>query len=348
MLNDNGDTKILIADDEALIRKVLGRIITKMGYRFTEASDAVEARALLDEESFNLLLCDNQMPGESGLDLIRYVHSNLPNMAVIMISAYDDNSLVEEALALGAFGFIVKPFKISEVTISISSSLRRQKLEYEQRNYQEALEEAVDERTARLQTLINQVVNVLALSVETRDPYTAGHQKRVSDLAVLIARKMKLPEEVVKGVMMGGLVHDLGKLSVPTSILNRGGKLGEQEFELIKNHCLKGYEILSEIDFPWPVAKIAYQHHERINGKGYPLGLKGDEILLEAKIIAVADVVEAMASHRPYRPAHSIQVVIDEIKNNSGTLYDPKIVDCCISIIVEEHLPFGRNDLKLA
>ncbi|MBA7534072.1 Sensor histidine kinase RcsC [subsurface metagenome] len=175
---------------------------------------------------------------------------------------------------------------------------------------------------------------------ETRDPYTAGHQKTVSQIAVFIAQEMKLPKDKIEGVRIASLVHDIGKNSVPAEILNKPIKLSDIEFNLIKDHSQTGHDILKSIEFPWPVARIVLQHHERLNGSGYPQGLKGEDILLEARIIGVADVIDAMSSHRPYRPALGIDVALEEISKNKGIFYDPEVVDACIKLFKEKRFKF--------
>ncbi|MDO9508837.1 MAG: HD-GYP domain-containing protein, partial [Thermovirgaceae bacterium] len=171
---------------------------------------------------------------------------------------------------------------------------------------------------------------------ERRDPYTAGHQKRVAALAGEIAAGMGLAPERIEGIYTAGLVHDIGKISVPSEILSKPGKLSEVEMNLIREHPLHGREILSDIESVIPLGEIIYQHHERLDGSGYPSGLKGDDILLEARILAVADVVEAMASHRPYRPTRGIEAALDEIEKNRGILYDPEVADVCLNLFREK------------
>jgi len=188
----------------------------------------------------------------------------------------------------------------------------------------------------RLQVTLEGTILALASMVEIRDSYTAGHQKRVAKLAVAIARRMKLPEKRVEGVQMAALVHDIGKIKVPAEILSKPGKLTNTEFELIRSHPEAGYEILKSIEFPWPIADIVLQHHERLDGSGYWVGKHDDEILLEARILAVADVVEAMSSHRPYRPSLGLATAVDEITRNRGVLYDPEVVDCCLGLLDED------------
>lgn len=172
--------------------------------------------------------------------------------------------------------------------------------------------------------------------IEMRDPYTAGHQRRVTQLACAIAREMEIPEDQITGLRLAGLIHDIGKVRVPSEILTHPDGLTDAEFTMIKMHPILGYEILAKMDLPWPVAQIVHQHHERLNGSGYPLGLFGEEIILEAKVLAVSDVVEAIASHRPYRPALGIDKALDEIAQNKGILYDPDVVDACLRLFKEK------------
>jgi PAS domain S-box-containing protein/putative nucleotidyltransferase with HDIG domain len=179
-------------------------------------------------------------------------------------------------------------------------------------------------------------VQAIASLVESKDPYTAGHQRRVADLAATIAEEMGLSPELIEGLRMAGIIHDIGKVSVPSDILNMPRKLTDMEFGLIKTHAKSGYEIVKDIEFPWPIARMILEHHERINGSGYPNGLTGDKLLLESRILAVADVVEAMATHRPYRPALSLDAAMDEITKNRGVIYDPDAVDACLKLFREK------------
>jgi PAS domain S-box-containing protein len=179
-------------------------------------------------------------------------------------------------------------------------------------------------------------VRAIAYTVEIRDPYTAGHQRRVTKLACAIGEEMKLSRDQIEGLRMSGELHDIGKIHVPAEILSKPGQISEAEYAIIKTHSQVGHDILKTIEFPWPVAKIVLQHHERIDGSGYPLGLKAKEILQEAKILAVADVIEAMATHRPYRPALSIEESLGEISKNKGKLYDAEVVDSCLKVFKEK------------
>jgi PAS domain S-box-containing protein/putative nucleotidyltransferase with HDIG domain len=195
------------------------------------------------------------------------------------------------------------------------------------------LEAALKASLEKMHRVVDETVEALASAVETRDLYTASHQKRVASLACAIAEGMGgIEDGQMKGLNTSAILHDIGKLYVPFELLNKPGHLKDMEFALIKNHPQAGYHILENIEFPWPVAKIVQQHHERLDGSGYPAGLKGGSILLEARIIAIADVVEAMSSHRPYRPEKGIKAALQEISKGRGSLYDPKAVDVCIAL----------------
>jgi HD-GYP domain-containing protein (c-di-GMP phosphodiesterase class II) len=176
----------------------------------------------------------------------------------------------------------------------------------------------------------------MAMTIEMRDPYTAGHQRRVGKLSSAIATRMSLPADQIDGIRMAADIHDVGKIYVPAEILSKPGQLTEIESSIIRTHPRVGYDILKTIEFPWPIAAIVHQHHERIDGSGYPNGLSGEAILLEARIVCVADVVEAMSSHRPYRPAHGIEMALDEISRGRGRIYDPQAVDACLALFRQD------------
>jgi putative nucleotidyltransferase with HDIG domain len=202
----------------------------------------------------------------------------------------------------------------------------------ERKRAEEQLQQTLDS----LRKAFGATVRVMVSAIEMRDPYTAGHQLRVANLACAIATEIGLPQEKIDGIRMAGSIHDIGKLSVPAEILSKPTKLTNIEFSLIKEHAQKGYEMLNDVESPWLLAQIVYQHHERMDGSGYPRNLKGEEICMEARILAVADVVEAMASHRPYRPALGIDAALNEIEKNRGTLYDDAVVDTCLRLFREK------------
>ena len=191
-----------------------------------------------------------------------------------------------------------------------------------------------------LRVSLEQTIEVIAETVDQRDPYTAGHQRRVADLCVAMAGKLGLSSERTQGLSLAASIHDLGKIGVPAEILAKPGLLTENQYSLLKEHVQLGYEIVKNVQFPWPIAQMILQHHERLDGSGYPRGLKADEIFLEARILAVADAIEAMSSHRPYRASRGIDAALDDVLSNRGTLYDPEAVEACVNLFRHEGYQF--------
>ena len=204
-------------------------------------------------------------------------------------------------------------------------------------------EEQLHQSFYNLEKTLEGTIQAITLMVETRDRYTAGHQQRVTELACTIAREMGLSSKQIQAIRIAGLLHDLGKIFIPTEILSKPGRLTDIELAIIKTHPKAGYDILKNIDFPWPIADIVVQHHERMNGSGYPSGLQGEEITLEARILAVSDIIEAMASHRPYRPSLGLDRALKEVIDNKGVLYDSDVVDACLKVFVEKRFKLGEE-----
>ncbi|MEW5908737.1 MAG: HD domain-containing phosphohydrolase [Thermodesulfobacteriota bacterium] len=251
------------------------------------------------------------------------------------------------------------PYKINETSeieisinreVSVIAELSTVETEWERKkafmvsvrdiSERKRMENEISLSLMKLRKAMEGTIKAMATVVETRDPYTAGHQQRVAQLCHSIGKEVKLESGQIEGIYFAGLIHDIGKISIPAEILSKPGRLSSAEFNLILVHPQAGYEILKEIQFPWPIAEITLQHHERMDGSGYPRGLKGDDILFEARIMCVADVVEAMATHRPYRPALGISTALSEISKNRGKLYDPRVVDACIAIFEKGELDF--------
>ncbi len=202
------------------------------------------------------------------------------------------------------------------------------------------VKEELQQSYERLKKTMDAAIETMSKMIEAKDPYTAGHQQRVSQLAIAIAKELNLSPDKIEGIRISSLIHDIGKIGLPTEILSKPTRLTDIEFSLIKGHSQIGYDVLKSINFSYPVARIVLQHHERLNGSGYPNHLKGDKILLEARIIGVADVVEAMSSHRPYRPALGIDKALEEISQNRGILFDPEVVDVCLRLFKEKGFNF--------
>ena len=339
--------QVLIVDDERPIRVLLQKILEANGYLCRIAENAAQARVLMSEQASDLILCDINMPGESGLDFIRHVLKAYPETAAIMVSAIGDPLLAESMLQLGVYDYIIKPMDRNGILISVANAFRRRDLEITNRSYRRNLEQMADERTdslqrsmKKLENAMDGIVRAIAHTVETRDPYTAGHQRRVADLAVAIAETVGFEKDKIEAVRVAASIHDLGKISVPAEILSKPSRLTVNEFNLIKEHPQVGYDILKDIEFPWEIATMVYQHHEKLDGSGYPLGVSGDDILPESRVLTVADIVEAMASHRPYRPGLGMDVALGEIDKNKGKFYDPEVSAACHALFNEKRFTF--------
>jgi len=341
---------ILIVDDDLQIRTFMKDLLDSFGYNCADASCAAEALEAFDQITFDLVLCDIDLGDDNGLELAKTLRGKRSDTAIIMVTGIDDSTLAETALDFGAYGYLVKPVRINEVLINVSNALRRRSLEQQSRRHQKILQEQVAERTRKLNKTLSDlrrafddIVHVIAMTGEMKDAYTAGHQQRVSELATAIAREMGLPYENVETIRLAGMIHDLGKIAIPSDILAKPTRLRPTEFALIKDHPQLGYDIISTVDFLKPVAEIVLQHHERLDGGGYPQGLKGDQIQLEARIIAVADVVEAMSSHRPYREGLGIDIALGEIEKNAGRLYDKEAAAACLRLFREKEFVLGKG-----
>ena len=351
--------KILIVDDNPVFRKSLAEVLISNGYSVEEAGTGEAAIDLIAKSAPDLIISDLLMPGIDGFELCRHVRSSktLPAIPFIFCSGFFPQKEQEELSRLLAVDdFFDKPVDFEKLLSAIKRNL--QKASANDDKYRESHEEffsgthadlvqsklwsAIErerKQRARAESLVLQLqknlesfIASVAKAIEARDPYTAGHQRGVSMLAAAIAEEMGLNENTVTGIRLGGIIHDIGKIYVPSELLVKPSTLSPLEFEMIKTHPKVGYDILSGIDSPWPIAEIAYQHHERINGSGYPQGLKGGEIILEARVIAVADLMEAMMSHRPYRASLGSEAAFEELRSNRGILYDESAVDACLKV----------------
>lgn len=327
---------ILAIDDTPASLKLLADLLAEEGYQVRAALSGELALNAAINNPPELVLLDICMPGMDGFEVCRQLKANpkTQGIPVIFVSAISETVEKVQGFELGAVDFVTKPFQREELVARVRTHLEFNRL----RNH---LEEMVVERTLELRENLLDFVTAIAATIEARDPYTAGHQRRVANLATAIARELQLPAEQIEGLKLACVVHDIGKIRVPAEILCKPGRLDELEFNLIKRHSLTGYEILKSIKFPWPLAEIVLQHHERLDGRGYPQGLKGEEILLEARILAVADVVESMVSHRPYRAGLGVDTALAEISRNKDVLYDARVVNACLTLFQEQayHLP---------
>ena len=274
-----------------------------------------------------VILADYSLPAFDGLSALKIKQEIVPEIPLVILSGSIGEEFAVECIKAGATDYVLK-----DKLFRLGSVIRRALEEAQVYRERKQAEEKLRQSYKKLRKMLNDIVQTVALTVEIRDPYTAGHQQRVSQLTSAIARQMNLSPDQVEGIYMAAILHDIGKISVPAEILTKTGRLTEIEMNLLRAHSEVGNDILKRIDFPWPLAKVVLQHHERMDGSGYPKGLKGEKILLEARIMGVADVVEAMSSHRPYRPALGIDKALEEISQNRGILYDPEVVDACLRL----------------
>lgn len=329
---------ILVVDDDEGVRRVVQQGISREGYACSAAGNAREGLGILDNEPVDVVLTDIRMPGLSGIEFSKIIKYKY-NADVIVMTGYVEDFSYEKVMGEGASDFIQKPVGIEELMLRVKRVLKERTVLGERNQAMKDLERSLD----IVKKTMDGIVHAMALTVEMRDPYTAGHQTAVAGLGSAIATDMGLSRDQIEGIRMTGLIHDIGKISVPVSILSKPGPLSEAEFNVIKEHPRVGYDILKGIEFPWPIAKIVFQHHERINGSGYPMGLSGEEILLEARILAVADVAEAMASHRPYRPGLGIEKALEELSVKKNVLYDPSVVEACVTLFVDKDFTFKEK-----
>lgn len=332
--------ELLFTLDMDHLVEVLAKRLPETGVKSCYMS-AFNAPAPVSHMKSKLILAFN----EQGTILAGDHHPIFPSRQLIPDNILPKNepfNMVVLSLNFAQTQFGLALFDIGSNEVNICSALRRILCSaiqgvtlfnqvQEHAKYLVAEQEHLKNET-RLRKVVEGFIKTIALTVETRDPYTAGHQFRVAELACAIGNELALPQEILEGLRMASIVHDLGKIYIPVDILNRPGRLRSVEMNLIKIHPEIAYDILKSFDFPWPIAQIILQHHERLNGSGYPSGLKDDQIMFEAKILAVADVIEAMASHRPYRPALGIEIALKEISDKRGILYDPEVVDTCLRL----------------
>lgn len=340
---------VLIVDDNATNIDLLVNTL-KDAYRLGISKKGAAALDYAAKYHPHLILLDIMMPEMDGYEVCSRLKEKAEtrDIPVIFITAMTETVNKTKGFTLGAVDYITKPFHAAEVKARVAThlSLAEMKGQLEAQNIQ--LERMVAEKTRQIQEMLEGIIASMALMVEIRDPYTAGHQQRVSQLACAIAAQMGLPPQVRESIRIAGLLHDVGKIRVPVSILNRTGLLLEAEMEVIKIHPRVSYEILRGIPFPWPCAKVVLQHHERLDGSGYPFGSRGDEILLESRILAVADVTEAKSSFRPYRPAQGIDAALVELREHRGILYDAAAVDACLAIFAEGSFQFDYSQQPAA
>jgi putative two-component system response regulator len=321
--------RVLMVDDSEDDVLLIIRKLKECGYNPVHelVDDATSMKKALQEKQWDIILCDYQMPKfnvPSAIALLNESHADIP---LIIVSGTGGEDVIVECMRLGARDYVAKD-NLSRLSPAIDRELDATEARNKRKRTEHEFEYTIDS----LKNAVGATMQVMVSAIEAREPYKVGHQLRSANLACAIAEEMGLAQEKMDGLRMAGSIHDIGKLSIPAEILARPAKLSKLEFSLMKEHSCSGYEMLKEVEFPWPLAQIIHQHHERMDGSGYPQNLKGDEILMEARILAVSDVVESMASERPHRPALGIETALEEIEKNKGVLYDASVTDACLRL----------------
>ncbi|MFC2014838.1 HD domain-containing phosphohydrolase [Chloroflexota bacterium] len=317
--------RILIVDDEQVIRDVLYEELSELGYQCSTVSNGYDALARLTAENFDVVLLDIKMPGISGLEVLAKVRSNHLDTAIIILTAVNDVDTAVKAMKQGAYDYICKPFDLGDIAVSISRTVEQKRLELEIIEYRQNLEDKVTEQTLKIRTLSLEAITTLIYALEAKDKYTSGHSQRVADLSVAIAQEMGLPKNTIENIRLAGLLHDLGKIGIKESILNKPGSLDNDEYQHVKKHPEIGEHILVPFTSAALTLSLIRNHHERYDGTGYPDGLRAEQIPLGARILAVSDAYEAMTSERPYRKPLSDSAARVEIDSGKGGQFDPEV-----------------------
>ena len=324
--------KILIVDDEEMICSLLAKRLAMEGFECITANNVQEAIQIFVRDRFGLIISDILMPQNTGIDLLKQVKAIDPGTLVIMITGYPEIGMAVEAIRLGAYDFILKPVDLDLVVLSVKKAVEKRRLEEQIKAYQQHLEQLVEERTAELQRAYRVLkkanmdsVKILAEAIDAKDPYTRGHSDRVRKMSIKMGRRLGFNEQQLEALEYGALLHDIGKIGIRDEILQKQGLLSPEEHQYIKVHSLIGVSIVGGIDFFKDKIPIIRHHHEHFDGTGYPDGLAGEAIPLEARIIAIADAFDAMTSVRPHRSIMPIEDVLQELEQGKGKQFDPTL-----------------------
>jgi putative nucleotidyltransferase with HDIG domain len=326
--------RILVVDDEETIREIVCSMLGAAHFQTRQAANGIEALSILESgDEFDLVLSDLMMAEMDGIALLERAKERYPDMPIVMVTTVHDISVALQAIHNGAYDYLPKPFEREQLLNTVRRALENRRLKRENDAYRTNLETLVAARTQQWKTALSKLeesyditLEALGDALDLKDAETEHHSKRVTAYTIAIARKMGLPKEDIRIIARGAFLHDIGKMAIPDDILTKPGKLTEAEMAIMKEHCYRGYKILSRIPFLGEAAEIVYSHQERYDGLGYPRGLKGEEIPLGARIFAIADTLDAMRSDRPYRKAQSIEAVRKEIEAWAGRQFDPQIV----------------------
>lgn len=345
--------QILVVDDEDLVRQTLVLALESAGYSVGQATSVEVAIPMLSTKDWGLVLTDLLMPGTSGLSLLEHARQHHRLIPVVMVTGVHDISVALEAIRMGAYDYLLKPFEREQLLAVVSRALEKHRLEIENLSYKNELESLVKARTellagtmsdlkraladreramAELERSYDITLEALGNALDLKDAETEGHSKRVTAFTMAISHALGLPDERRKVIGRGAFLHDIGKMAIPDAILRKPGRLTPEEQAVMREHCQLGYQMLRKIPFLHEAAEIVYSHQEHFDGSGYPRGLRGEQIHLGARVFSVADAFDAITSDRPYRAAQSISSARREIEKNSGTQFDPNVVSIFLSI----------------
>ncbi len=331
-MNNQSGINVLIIGDSEDDTLLLIRLLQKGGYdpKYKRVETPKAMHEALERETWDIVISDYEMLRFNGIEALKLYNEKGLDIPFMIVSGAIGEEAAVEAMKAGVHDCMMKN-NLPRLVPAVQMELK----EAESRRARKRAEEELKQTLEKLRKSLIGTIQTMALSVETRDPYSAGHQRRVSNLALTIAQEMGLSSDTIDTINMAGTIHDIGKISVPEEILRKPGTLTDIEMSPVEAHSQTGYDILKDAGLPYPIAEIVLQHHERLDGSGYPQGLKGNRILMEAKIISVADVVEALTSHRSYRPARGIDAALQVIEKNKGIL-DERVVEVCLKLFQEK------------
>ena len=330
-MTDQRET-LLIVDDEVGIRRLVRQRLSQEGYQCKEADSAERALNLLETDSIALIVLDIRMPGRSGIELLPQVKSGFPDTSVVMATALNEMNLAVQCLKLGADDYICKPFDLEELSLAVQKALEKRHLQLEIREYQQYLEDRIEEQTGQLRKLFLSAIEALVSALEAKDEYTGGHSRRVTDIALAIGKELGLSVLDLENLRWGSLLHDIGKIAVDPVIQNKPGKLTREEYEHIMIHVRVGADIVRPL-VNEQITQMVEHHHDHYNGAGLHQTIVGDDIPLGARILAIADAFDAMISDRPYRSAMSMTQIVEEIRRCAGTQFDPVVVAAFLNTV---------------
>ncbi len=329
--------KILVVEDEKIVALDINNTLNKLGYDVPAlVASGDEAIQAVKRTKPDLVLMDIVLKGDidgiEAAEIIRHRYGT----PLVFLTAYADEEILRRVKHIEPFGYILKPFQEKELYSAIEIALFKHGVEKKRRRERDKIRRS----SRKILATYEAAISSLSEAVEKRDPLSAGHQRKVAELACAIAEEMGVRDKAIQGIKLAALIHDVGKIRIPIDVLRKPGHLNDDEYTMMKEHPRAGYDIVKGVDFPWPIADMVVQHHERLDGSGYPEGIREEEMLLESRILAVAEVIGTMMVHHTYQPALDENTVLSELISNRGTLYDPHVVDACVVLFKEKKVKF--------